>query len=167
MEQCARTVKNARLCETDLSRQLEIARRYARPLSIVLAEVDGAVDLSEGRLVRAVGRRIAETKRRADYVRRWGDREFMMILPETDLAAARAFSGRLQAAIAATTFTGKKLTISVGVNQCNPEDEAADCLTAVQYWLYRAQLAGSGGLCSCLDCEGEPVELRPSLKHSV
>lgn len=158
MEQRARTVKNARLCEADLARQLEIARRYARPLSIVLAEVDGNVDLSEGRLVRAVGRRIASSKRRADYVRRWGDREFMMILPETDLAAARAFSERLQAEIAAAPFAGQSLTVSLGVNQCNPEDEAADCLTAAEYWLYRAKLAGPGGLCSCLDCEADPVE---------
>mgnify|MGYP000851738672 CR=1 FL=1 len=158
MEQCARTVKNARLCEADLSRQLEIARRYARPLSIVLAEVDGDADLNDGRLVRAVGRVIAATKRRADYVRRWGEREFMMILPETDLAAARAATARLQAIIAESPVAGQKITISVGVNQCNPEDEAADCLTAAQYWLYRAKLAGPGGLCSCLDCEAAPSE---------
>lgn len=156
MEQCARSVKNARLCQCDLAQQLEIARRYSRPLSIVLAEIDGDADLSDGRLVRAVGRRIAASKRRADFVRRWGDREFMMILPETDLAAARTFSERLQAAIGATPFKGKKLTISVGVNQCNPEDEAADCLTAAFFWLERAKLAGKSRIASCLDIMSHP-----------
>lgn|GEM_PF-4159457 len=151
MEQCARSVKNARLCQRDLAQQLEIARRYARPLSIVLAEIDGDADLSDGRLVRAVGRRIAASKRRADFVRRWSDREFMMILPETDLVAARAFSERLQAAIAATPFTGQNLTISVGVNQCNPEDEATDCLSAALFWLERAKLTGKNCIASCLD----------------
>lgn len=135
-----------------------MARRYARPLSIVLAEVDGNIDLSDGRLVRAVGRCIAANKRLADYVRRWGDREFLMILPETDLAAARAATARLQAAIAGATVAGQGITISAGVNQCNPEDEAADCLTAAEYWLYRAKLAGPGGLCSCLDSAAEAVD---------
>lgn len=142
--------KNRRRLVADLQHQLEVARRYGRPLSIVLAEIEGLAPAADLRTMHAVGRLVNKTKRRADFAARWGECEFIVILPETELVAAQVFAQRLSAAIAAAPVMGQSLSVCAGVNQCNPEDEAVDCLTAAEYWLFRAKQAAPGGVASCL-----------------
>lgn len=145
--------KSRRRIVADLQRQLEVARRYGRPLSVVLAEIEGVSPDADLRTMHAVGRLVNRTKRRADFAARWGEFEFVVILPETELSAAQAFARRLCAALATTPVMGRTLTMSAGVNQCNPEDEAEDALTAAEFWLYRAKQGGTTQVLSCLDSE--------------
>lgn len=79
----------------DLEMQTEIAKRYARPLTIFLCEIDhfnAFVEQwgqDEGDIIlRDVSRLIAQTKRSADVVGRWDRAQFLLLLPETDITHA-------------------------------------------------------------------------------
>lgn len=149
----------------DLERQLHIARRYSRPLSILLCEIDDLQSVSDpgisAKLFDHVGQKISQLKRGADLAGRWEKQEFLLILPETDLTAALSVAERLQLAVTgqAAPVPGYPVTLSAGVNQCNPEDEATDCLTAAFFWLYRAKAAGGNRYASCLDDSGFPYSI--------
>ena len=148
------------LCEADLDRYLSISRRYGRPLSILLSEIDalkpatGVADQGGAlKLRRLVGEKLLQSKRAADAAGTAHSGEFLLILPETDLGAAQLVAERLNRAIsgAVCPLTGQAVTLSTGVNQCNPEVEAADCLAAAHFWLMRAKAAGGNRSASCLD----------------
>ncbi len=153
-------LSNRRRIEADLHRQLQISRRYARPVSVLLCDIDFFKNINDthghttgDRVLRIIGQKIMHMKRGADMAGRWGGEEFLVILPETDLAAALAFGERLRRAIAEhpMPIAGLSVTISAGVNQCNPEDEPVDCIAAADYWLYRAKASGRNCIASCLD----------------
>lgn len=153
-------LSNRRRIEADLHRQLQISRRYARPVSVLLCDIDFFKNINDthghttgDRVLRIIGQKIMHMKRGADMAGRWGGEEFLVILPETDLAAALAFGERLRRAIAEhpMPIAGLSVTISAGVNQCNPEDEPVDSIAAADYWLYRAKASGRNCIASCLD----------------
>ena len=72
-------------------------------------------------VLRELAARTIKSVRSVDLAVRWGGEEFLVVMPETDLANAAAVAERLRAAIAKELFTvrssGGKLavTISVGV----------------------------------------------------
>jgi two-component system, cell cycle response regulator len=91
--------------EAEMQRSL----RSSKPLSLLLLDING-FSLVNQRLGHTVGDQVlcavAETlgqsARAYDSVGRWGGAEFLLILSETDAAAAQAAAERFQAAIAAT-----------------------------------------------------------------
>jgi len=72
-------------------------------------------------VLRELAARTIKSVRSVDLAVRWGGEEFLVVMPETDLANAAAVAERLRAAVAKDSFTvrssGEKLavTISVGV----------------------------------------------------
>jgi len=80
---------------------------------------------------------------------RWGGEEFLVVMPETDLANAAAVAERLRAAVAKDSFTvrssGEKLavTISVGVAAAIAGGDHSDrLLKRADDALYCAKSAG-------------------------
>jgi two-component system cell cycle response regulator len=98
---------NHRAIHERLTEEIERARRYGHPLSIVLSDLDHfkSVNDSHGHLAGdAVLRRAATAMRwalrSADALGRYGGEEFLAILPETDLPAALVIADRLRSALA-------------------------------------------------------------------
>ncbi|HMV35078.1 MAG TPA: diguanylate cyclase [Turneriella sp.] len=150
---------NRRRLEADLRRQLQIARRYDRPLSLLLCDIDHFKLINDthghhagDRALRTVAGRIQGLKRAADFAGRWGGEEFLLVLPETDLGAALRLAERLRQAVAGepVTASGLRATMSIGVNQCSPQDDPETAVAAVDHWLYAAKAAGRNQVMSCL-----------------
>jgi diguanylate cyclase (GGDEF)-like protein len=87
--------------------------------------------------------------RESDFLARWGGDEFMVLLPDTDKAAAAAGAERLQVSLARTpihdeadtTFT---LAASIGIVEFDGSPDADTVLQAVDEVLYAAKQGGRG-----------------------
>lgn len=89
-----------------LARELERAHRYDRPLTVGMADLDHfkAVNdryghLAGDTLLKQVAQVLASGLRSTDSVGRYGGEEFLIVLPETDLAGARVVANKLRSLV--------------------------------------------------------------------
>jgi len=100
-------------------------------------------------VLRELAARTIKSVRSVDLAVRWGGEEFLVVMPETDLANAAAVAERLRAAVAKDSFTvrssGEKLavTISIGVAAAVTDtDDRARLLKRADDALYCAKSGG-------------------------
>lgn len=78
-----------------------------------------------------------------DLLARWGGEEFVMLLPDTTLEAARALAERLRQLIAKHAFNVVgDITASLGVTALTADDSLACCMKRLDGALYKAKRAG-------------------------
>lgn len=106
--------------------EFERARRYNHPLSVILLDIDHFKRVNDkyghtigDQVLKALAGRCQENMREIDIFARYGDKEFVILLPETDLTQARLVADRLRKGIAdlRMEFEGGtgSVTISLGV----------------------------------------------------
>jgi two-component system, cell cycle response regulator len=102
---------NARSAKEAIVRELSRAHRYARPLSVILLDVDRFHELNDefghlaGDAVLAqLGKRIPRRLRREDLFARTGGGEFAVVAPETDRDGAALLLSRLMKMVDETPF---------------------------------------------------------------
>src|SRR6185437_6769273 len=88
---------NSRFFVEALTREIERARTYGRPVSLALASVD---EVAMEPLLRDLGTAIGGSVRAIDIACRVGSSEFGVIMPETDSRAASVASERVLRAVA-------------------------------------------------------------------
>jgi diguanylate cyclase (GGDEF)-like protein/PAS domain S-box-containing protein len=146
---------NRRYMEESLERELLRARRAARSVGLILMDLDRfkAVNDLHGHdagdeLLKAVGRLLRRQLRAGDVACRYGGEEFLFVLPETALPAARDRAEELRRAVRSLTVwhggrTLDPVSASAGVVTF-PEDgaDATDLLRAADAALYRAKAQG-------------------------
>jgi len=104
-------------------RAIERARRCGRPAAIALFDLDRlkAINDRYGHLVgdealTRVARTLAAGVRESDLVARWGGDEFVVLLPETDEAAAATTAARLRRDVADEVVRVDGEAVSLGVS---------------------------------------------------
>lgn len=138
-----------------LDREVEHSRRYGRPFSMVMLDLDHFKNINDtfghpagDTVLRAVAENISETCRAADVVCRYGGEEFTVIMPESDFAAARPAAERIRGAVAARDIVlgggpTVHVTISAGVASFPADaDNGKDLVDASDASLYHAKEAG-------------------------
>ena len=83
--------------------------------------------------------------RSGDVLARWGGEEFLLMLPETELAAAGALLERLRqdvANMALPDLAGVKVAFSAGLSMRTGAEPFADTISRADRALYRAKSAG-------------------------
>lgn len=141
---------NRQRFETELDAELDRAERYAMPCSLVMLDIDHfkAINDAHGhdvgdRVLARVGRVLASEVRGPDRVARWGGEEFMVLLPQTDVAAATRLAERLRARMTGTDQGGgPSCTASLGVAACAGQYHRAALLKRLDDALYRAKENG-------------------------
>ncbi|GAC1428459.1 MAG: hypothetical protein NVSMB65_01690 [Chloroflexota bacterium] len=134
---------NARHFAALFAGELDRARRFERPLAVVMADLDRfkAVNDTYGHLagdavLAAVAGVIRATTRDYDIACRFGGEEFALVLPEMEPGEVRGFAERLRLAVAETRIpvaghaTPLAVTLSAGI-ACFPADgDTPDALIA-------------------------------------
>ncbi|HEY6876637.1 MAG TPA: GGDEF domain-containing protein, partial [Polyangiales bacterium] len=133
-----------------LTREVERARRYGRPLSCLLLDVDHFKKINDGaghaagdHVLRLLGALIAGRIRTADSAARWGGEEFLLVLPETNSRGACEFAESLRALVEATSFElVPRVTVSIGVTELRPDEPREQALARADKHLYTAKSNG-------------------------
>ncbi len=133
-----------------LASEFERARRYGRPLSIIMIDMDGlkAINDTHGHPAGdAALKRIADVIRTAirqiDIPARFGGDEFVVLLPEVELELAVKIAERICSKIKPTKEHEDMFSVSGGVAQLRDEHVSAeDFLRVVDEALYQAKRAG-------------------------
>lgn len=140
---------NRRRALAELERLARITDRYARPVSVVLVDLDHfkAINDRYGHstgdeaLLRAA-QAMAATARDADTVARWGGEELLLVAPETTLAQAAELAERARQALAEVTVGDTTVTGSFGVAELEPGDTVDALLRRADARLYAAKRQG-------------------------
>jgi diguanylate cyclase (GGDEF)-like protein len=140
---------NRRALEEILAAEISRAQRFAHQLAVVLLDLDRFKEINDSFghaagdvMLRAVSRLLTSLARQGDTVARWGGEEFVVVLPETDLAGAQRFAERLRRTIEAHSVGDMKTSASCGVATMLPDDSVEELLGAADQALYQAKSNG-------------------------
>ncbi len=130
--------------------EIERARRYSRPLSLIMIDLDGLKGINDryghpagDKALKLVAEAIQNQIRTIDLPARIGGDEFLVILPEADLEAATLVAQRMCGQITSISFQGEMLSVSAGVAQWSSENNTVDSfLEVVDQAMYQAKRAG-------------------------
>jgi diguanylate cyclase (GGDEF)-like protein len=117
------TLYNRRHFDRNLKGEIERAKRYGHKVSVVVLDIDNFKALAErsgipvAKLVLSdMGKLLKKFARNTDFVARYGEEEFALVLPHTDAPQAALAAARLRTIVEGHSFPRrKKLTVSVGV----------------------------------------------------
>lgn len=145
---------NHRRSHEILRQEIKRAKRYQRPLSILMLDVDSFKSFNDtfghpqgDVLLCSIAKILKSSVRNVDFVGRYGGEEFVVILPETIRSDAFILAERIREAIASEPFSagGQVIykTVSIGVASF-PDDavEPTELVQMADEALYRAKRAG-------------------------
>src|SRR5258707_13983174 len=129
--------------ETHLGTLVEQSAARGTPITVLVVDIDYFKAVNDGYghgagddVLREFSLRIRKAIRNIDLACRYGGEEFVIVMPETDMAVATMVAERLRRRIASEPFTieqGKRNiggTISIGISALSePSDNAATILT--------------------------------------
>jgi two-component system cell cycle response regulator len=147
---------NRRYLENHLATLIEQAGARGKPLAVMVLDIDyfKSINDSYGHdagddVLRDFALRIKRSIRGIDLACRCGGEEFVVVMPETDIAVAAMVAERLRRRIAAEPFPisqGTKsipVTLSIGIAALRGEDDkAATLIKRADQALYRAKHEG-------------------------
>ncbi len=146
---------NRRYMETHVGTLVEQASSRGKALSVLILDIDyfKSVNDSWGHdagddVLREFALRIKKSIRGIDLACRYGGEEFVVVMPETDIAVATMVAERLRRGIAAEPFVIQKgaravdVTISAGIAALELGEDAAAVFKRADQALYRAKRDG-------------------------
>ena len=145
---------NLRHLTTTLTKEVERANRFNRPLSLLMLDLDHFKQVNDtaghafgDSVLREFARRLTACLRDVDVVARYGGEEFVVVLPETAADGACAVAARIVDAVRSEPFRasgkGRTVTVSVGVAAFPDHGRIASELTrAADAALYEAKHGG-------------------------
>ncbi len=139
------------------SKEIKRAKRYENDLSMLIFDLDNFKQVNDtyGHLIGdEVLREIADitlnSVREQDISVRWGGEEFLVLLPQTNLAGAVAAANKIRTSILAQAVSSKflNITASFGVAQLLKNDDETSFMTRCDELLYEAKRTGKNKVVS-------------------
>ncbi len=133
----------------------EIARmqRTGRPACVVLVDIDHFKAFNDNfghaagdAVLKLTAGTLTAHTRAIDTIARWGGEEFVLLLPETDLAAAQIVAEKCRLAVSAQTSAQPPLpravTITLGVSLIGPDETIETAIARADAALYEGKASG-------------------------
>lgn len=144
---------NRRYFNETLEREVNRCRRYTRPLSLALFDVDHFKKTNDSfghvagdALLRQLAQVVRPRLRREDVFARTGGEEFALVLPEVPMAGALITAEKVREAVAEATFSFDEdvmpCSISLGVAELHGTEEPKEIYARADAALYRAKAGG-------------------------
>jgi diguanylate cyclase (GGDEF)-like protein len=141
-----------------LVHEVELSRRYGKPLSMLFLDLDNFKVINDtlghpqGDVVlKTLAAYLQSAVRHADVVCRYGGEEFVLLLPHTGPGQAMFLAERLRQKISELTIPlpnrDLQVTVSIGVAGLKDTMAGADLLDTADAALYRAKQAGRNKVC--------------------
>jgi diguanylate cyclase (GGDEF)-like protein len=153
-----------------LRSELKRAQRGGRQVALLMLDLDHFKSINDrfghalgDAVLSLVGRTMMQSLRASDIRCRWGGEEFLLVLPETDLAQAKVVADGVLRRIAAASVQSAvgpvSTTVSIGLTITRPGETDAEALVRrADVALYRAKRDGRGCIRVLLgDLRGEPI----------
>jgi diguanylate cyclase (GGDEF)-like protein len=140
--------------------EVERARRFGRPLSVVLADFDLLRDVNNryghlmgDQMIRRVADAIRASLREYDVPARFGGDEFVVLMPETTLREAMAVAERIRRGVESIVLKSGEgsvpASVSIGVALFPSHGRtASDLLAAADRAVYKAKALGRNRVCA-------------------
>jgi two-component system, cell cycle response regulator len=146
---------NRRYMETHVGTLVDQAVARGKPLSVLILDIDYFKSINDtyghdagDDVLQDFAIRIRKSIRGIDLACRYGGEEFVVVMPETDMAVATMVAERLRRRIASEPFPIQKgtrmieVTISIGIAALGFGDDAAAVIKRADQALYRAKRDG-------------------------
>ncbi len=145
---------NRRAFEQRLESELQRARRYARPITLMFVDIDHFKRINDthghpvgDKVLCHATKRILESVRGIDVVARYGGEEFVVLMPETPVAHAEAVARRLCANFADLPIVldgplSLSLTVSIGLADSSQASDVESLVSKADEQLYAAKRDG-------------------------
>jgi len=151
-------LSNRRRLEEALQTEVLRARRYGKPFSVILLDIDHFKEINDqfghqtgDNVLVAIAGLLTRTARETDVVGRFGGEEFLLVCPETRIKVVAALAERLRAEFMATDFPlAGRVTSSFGVAEFLQGDSVESLVERADQALYRAK----GGGRNCVEVDG-------------
>jgi len=143
---------NTRHFYNQIDQEVNRYRRYRRPFSIMLIDVDHFKHFNDtyghlegDRILRRVARLITSCMRTMDTAYRYGGEEFTVLLPETTCDDALTVAERIKEAVSGETLdyiNDSKVTVSIGVTEYSDTDSVSNLVKRADHAMYIAKQKG-------------------------
>jgi len=143
------------------------ARRYGRPLSFLMIDIDYFKAINDrfghdvgDRAIVHVANVAGGCKRTSDLLARIGGEEFALLLPETEIAQAELVAERLRRAVAASPLADVSHSATVSIGVATSDETMAgisDLMKAADQALYAAKRSGRNRVMSSIAATDAPA----------
>ena len=145
-----------------LDQQTRDVARNNRPLSAIMLDIDHFKRLNDSRghlagdeVLRGVAATLRDNLRATDIACRWGGEEFLLILPNTDLASATLVACNLRESFETARYRFNErslsITVSSGVAAYRTNESRESLIARADALLYQAKSDGRNRVCSEAD----------------
>ncbi|MBN2259171.1 MAG: diguanylate cyclase [Clostridiales bacterium] len=132
-----------------LEKHLQESKRYNRPLSIAMIDLDDFKKINDEHghrkgddVLRSLSEIIMKEVRHADSVGRYGGEEFLIVLPETSVNEAFSVIERIRDSVEKYDFGGIRITVSAGISCFTKNNTHEEIVNRADRSLYRAKAIG-------------------------
>ncbi|HUH38800.1 MAG TPA: diguanylate cyclase [Spongiibacteraceae bacterium] len=144
---------NRQAYQQRLEQETERWRRYGRPLSLAVCDIDHFKTINDSyghqagdKVLRIIARTLRQRLRQTDFVARYGGEEFVVLLPETSAEDALAVMDAVRTAVAQCPFHFReqrvRITLSAGIAGFTAQSTAEQVFKRADQALYEAKRAG-------------------------
>ncbi len=141
---------NRRCLEEKLQEYIELSKRYQRPFSLIMFDIDYFKHINDtlghdigDKVLKTLTNIVKQNIRSTDILARYGGEEFIIIAPETTLDQAKILAEKLRISIENTNIENFiNITCSFGVAELYSQDTQETFLKRVDESLYKAKRSG-------------------------